>query len=163
MNRSKPLHSSQEITAKISNLPDFLQYCRQKSYDAYLFHFPAGGIESLSVQEPDGKCYIAIDPNKMYTSAMRLSAALHEVGHCDGGAFYNRYAACDIRAKHENTADRIAIQLRLSPEDLDEAVAAGFDDIHSLADHFGVTEDLMRKAVCLYTYGNLDCKDYLPI
>ena len=45
-------------------------------------------------------------------------------------------------------------------EDLDVAVADGYTDIWSLAEHFGVTEDFMRKAVCWYTHGNLATELY---
>lgn len=30
-----------------------------------------------------------------------------------------------------------------------------------LAEHFGVTEDFMRKVVCWYMYGNLDVDLYI--
>ena len=65
-----------------------------------------------------------------------------------------------MRRKHENRADKWAIQ-RMIPEDaLDDAVADGCTDIYSLADRFGVTEDFMKKAVCWYTYGNLATEIY---
>ena len=46
-------------------------------------------------------------------------------------------------------------------EELDNAVADGYTDIWSLAEHFNVTPDFMRKAVCWYTYGNLDVDYYM--
>ena len=75
-------------------------------------------------------------------------------------SFYNEYAACDIRKKHENRADKRAIELRLSADDLDQAVADGHTDLWDLAEHFGVTEEFMRKAVCWYTHGNLATELY---
>lgn len=69
-------------------------------------------------------------------------------------------AACDIRKKHENRADKRAIELRLSADDLDQAVADGHTDLWDLAEHFGVTEEFMRKAVCWYTHGNLATELY---
>lgn len=108
----------------------------------------------------DGKCYIALNPRKLISKADELCKGLHEVGHCDKGAFYNEYAICDIRQKQENKADKRAIELRLSADDLDEAVADGYTDIWSLSERFGVTEDFMRKAICLYTYGNVAAELY---
>ena len=84
----------------------------------------------------------------------------HELGHCCTGSFYNEYSACDIRQKCENRADRWAIKQLIAEEELDEAVANGHTEIWDLADYFDVTEEFMRKAVCLYTYGNLATELY---
>lgn len=51
--------------------------------------------------------------------------------------------------------DKWATSHLISVDELDDAVAEGYTDIWSLADHFGVTEEFMRKAVCWYTQGNL--------
>ena len=76
------------------------------------------------------------------------------------GAFYNRWAVCDIRKKHELRADKWAIQRMIPEDELDLAVAEGYTDISSLAEHFGVTEEFMKKAVCWYTHGNLATELY---
>ena len=44
----------------------------------------------------------------------------------------------------------------MSADELDEAVAEGHIELWDLAEYFGVTEELMRKAVCWYTYGSLN-------
>ena len=79
----------------------------------------------------------------------------HELGHCETGSFYCKEAALDIRQKHEHQADKWAIGRLIPVDQLDDAVAEGCTDVWSLADHFGVTEGFMRKAVCWYTHGNL--------
>ena len=84
----------------------------------------------------------------------------HELGHCKTGAFYNIWAARDVRRKHEHRADKWAIQRLIPEEELDQAVAEGCTDIWSLAEHFSVTEEFMRKAVCWYTHGNLATELY---
>ena len=84
----------------------------------------------------------------------------HELGHCVTGSFYNRYAAVDCRQRHENQANRWAIQTLIPVDALDEAVAQGCTEIWELAERFGVTEDFMRKAVCLYVHGNLATELY---
>lgn len=110
---------------------------------------------SMCIQTESGRCYIGMDYGILPDEAARRVHLAHELGHCKTGAFYNRWAAQDVRRKHENRADKWAIQ-RMIPEDaLDDAVADGCTDIYSLADRFGVTEDFMKKAVCWYTYGNL--------
>ena len=40
------------------------------------------------------------------------------------------------------------------------AVAEGYDQIWSLAEYFGVTEDFMRKALCWHVYGNVESQLY---
>ena len=87
----------------------------------------------------------------------------HECGHYATGATHKVLSSQDLIEKHEYKADKWAVEYALSPADLDEAIANGCDSIFALAEHFGVTEDFMRKAVCLYAYGNLDFKDYLPM
>ena len=116
--------------------------------------------EALSVMDNDGFCYIAIDPFKL-TSALDEKIKLgHELGHCMTGSFYNRYATCDVRRKHENRADKWAINQFVSEQELDEAIADGHTEMWDLADYFHVTEVFMRKAVCWYTYGNLATELY---
>ncbi len=116
---------------------------------------PMMRASSLSVPLPGNAYAIAINPWKMDSVARETVCLAHELGHCVTGSFYNPYAKIDIRKKHENRADKWAIQRIIPVDDLDEAVGEGCEDLPSLADHFGVTEDFMRKAVCWYIHGNL--------
>ncbi|WP_051131717.1 ImmA/IrrE family metallo-endopeptidase [Oscillibacter ruminantium] len=144
-----------------NNLVSLYEYAESKKIDVDWFSMQES--PSLSVLLPDGSCAIAIDPWKMDGIAMETECMAHELGHCERGAFYNKYATCDIVQMHENKADKWAIQRLIPPDELDEAIADGCDTYYALAERFGVTEDFARKAVCLHVYGNLDCKDYLPM
>ena len=84
----------------------------------------------------------------------------HEMGHCLTGSFYNIYAAIDCRQRHENRADKWAIQALIPVDALDDAIADGCCEIWELADRFGVTEDFIRKALCLYVHGNVAAELY---
>ena len=66
----------------------------------------------------------------------------------------------DSRQRHENQANRWAIRTLIPVDDLDEAVAEGCTEVWELAERFGVTEEFMRKAVCLYVHGNLATELY---
>ena len=110
---------------------------------------------SLSLLLPDGSCCIAIDPWKMPTLEKEISTLAHELGHCYTGSFYNRYATCDVRQKHENRADKWAVTHLISKDELDKALSEGHTEIWDLAERFNVTEDFIRKAVCWYEHGNL--------
>lgn len=118
-----------------------------------LLDIPENG--SMCIQTETQRCYIGMDYSVLEDENTRRVHLSHELGHCRTGAFYNRWAARDIRQKHENRADKWAIQKLIPQDKLDEAVAAGYDDIYSLADHFNVTVAFMKKAVCWYTHGNL--------
>lgn len=111
--------------------------------------------EALSVMDPEGNCFIAIDPAQIRDEADHRSKIAHELGHCITGAFYNRYSNYDCRQRHENRADKWAIKKLIPVDALDNAIASGHTELWQLADHFGVTEPLMRRAVCYYVHGNL--------
>ena len=104
--------------------------------------------------------YIAIDPFKLTSTLDEKMKLGHELGHCMTGSFYNKYTACDIRRKHENHADKWAINEFVSEQELDDAIAVGHTEMWDLAEYFGVSEDFMRKTVCWYTYGNLSSDLY---
>ena len=107
-----------------------------------------------------GDCFIGMDKSVSDGSDRERLHLAHELGHCCTGAFYNRNATVDCRQKHENTADKWAIQHLISVDDLDDAVAAGYTEIWDLADHFGVTEEFMKKAVCYYVHSNVASELY---
>ena len=116
---------------------------------------PMQRTTSLSMPMEDGTCCIAIDPWKAISIPQETVLMAHELGHCETASFYCPEAALDVRQKHEHQADKWATSHLISVDELDDAVAEGYTDIWSLADHFGVTEEFMRKAVCWYTQGNL--------
>ena len=157
----KPLQNSPERTRKIANLIDLYDYAAAQGYDVFFYHFTVDGLDSLSVQDSDQHCYIAMDPFKVSSSADEFCKGLHEIGHCDTGSFYNRETPFDIRQKHENIADKRAIELCISADELHAAQENGYTEIWELAEHFGVTEDFMQKAICWYTHGNLATEWYI--
>ena len=142
----------------MTTLLDLYEYAEDQGID--VDWFPMEQATSLSLPLPDGSCAIAINPWKMGTLAQETVCLAHELGHCKTGSFYNRYAALDIRQKHENRADKWAIRHLVPEEALDQAVADGYADLPALAERFGVTEQFMRKAVCWYIHGNLAAELY---
>lgn len=118
-------------------------------------HFRLKKREALSIMDEDGNCYIAIDPTKITGEIDERLKLAHELGHCETGAFYNRYSNYDCRQRHENKADKWAILELIPQDDLDDAIALGHTTLYSLADYFGVTEAFIKKAVCYYVYGNV--------
>ena len=115
--------------------------------------------ESISLQDPEGCCWIGMDPD-LPTGASKNVHLAHELGHCFTGSFYNIHAAVDCRRKHENKADKWAVQTLIPVEELDDAIAEGCTEVWELAERFQVTEDFIRKAVCLYVHGNMAAELY---
>ena len=109
---------------------------------------------SVSILDGQGACHIGMDHSVLDAAAQERVHLGHELGHCATGSFYNRYSPYDLRRKHENRADKWAIRRIIPVESLDEAVAEGCTQIWELAEWFGVTEQFMRKAVCLHVHGN---------
>ena len=75
--------------------------------------------EALSVMDNDGACYIAIDPFKLASELDEKMKLGHELGHSMTGSYYNKYATCDVRRRHENRADKWAINEFVSEQELD--------------------------------------------
>lgn len=115
---------------------------------------------SMSVMSGSGECYIGMDPALSGSGSRELVHLSHELGHCLTGSFYNIHAAADLRQRHENRADKWAIRRLIPVKALDDAVAKGCTEMWELAEHFGVTEDFIRKAVCYYVHGNLATELY---
>lgn len=115
-------------------------------------------LKSFSVAV-DGTYAIAINHSAMDPDEDK-TALFHELGHCETDSFYNEDYPFDIRERHENKAWKWAIKKLIPEDELDAAVADGYTELWELAEHFGVTEDFMRKAVCWYTHGNLATELY---
>lgn len=104
--------------------------------------------------------YVCLDYDLLWGGAEERVRLAHEIGHCVTGSFYNRDAACDVRQKHENRADKWAVEKIIPFNALDDAVSEGYTEVWELAERFGVTEDFMKKAVCWYINGNLAADIY---
>ena len=114
--------------------------------------------DTKSLALPQG--WIALDTDHIESTTEAKVCLAHEMGHIETNSFYNVHSPLDVRQKHENRANKWAIKQLITEEELYEAVANGHTEIWDLADYFDVTEEFMRKAVCLYTYGNLATELY---
>ena len=122
--------------------------------------FPMAENGSMSILREDGLCFIGMDASVQDGGIQERVHLSHELGHCITGSFYNRYAAIDCRQRHENRADKWAIEQLITVDDLDEAIADGCTEVWELAERFEVTEDFVKKAVCYHVHGNLATQLY---
>ena len=140
---------------EIAALYDF---ARQQNIEVIPFPMEKNG--SMSIMLEDGSCVVGMDASVRDGQVLERVHLGHELGHCATGSFYNIYAAMDCRQRHENKANKWAIQKLIPVDDLDDAVAEGCHEIWELADRFGVTEEFVRKALCYYVHGNLATELY---
>ena len=135
---------------EIRNLYDL---AKQQNIEVLSYSMPRN--ESMSVMLEDGRCFVGMDDSVRDGGVRERVHLSHELGHCVTGSFYNIYATIDHRQRHENRADKWAIQALIPVEALDSAIAEGCTEVWELAERFQVTEDFVRKAVCFYVHGNL--------
>lgn len=136
---------------------ELYQEANTRDIPIIILDIPENG--SMCIQT-ESRCYIGMDYDVVEEETDRRVHLAHELGHCCTGSFYNRWAARDLRQKHEHRADKWAIEKMVPLNALDEAVAAGHTEMWDLAEYFHVTEEFMRKAVCWYTHGNLAAELY---
>ena len=122
--------------------------------------FPLPQTGSMSVMDDSGQCCVGMDPSVRDGGISERVHLSHELGHCLTGSFYNIYAAVDCRQRHENRANKWAIQALIPVEELDDAIALGCTEVWELAERFQVTEDFIRKTVCWYVHGNVAAELY---
>ena len=140
---------------EIRNLYDL---AKQQNIEVVPYPMPENG--SMSVMMEDGACFIGMDESVRDGGVEERVHLSHELGHCATGSFYSIHTAVDCRQRHENRADKWAVTHVIPVDDLDEAVAQGCTEVWELAERFGVTEEFVRKAVCLYVHGNMAAELY---
>ena len=137
----------------MDNPLDLYAFAEERGIDVDWITMPQA--DSLSILMPGGSFCIALDPWKMHTLSKEIVSLAHELGHCETGSFYNKYATLDIREKHEHRADKWAIEHLVPAADLRQAAREGHTELWDLAEYFDVTEDFMQKAVWYHRHGNL--------
>jgi len=134
-------------------LRNLYEFAQQQNIEV-LSH-PMARNASMSVMLEDGRCFVGMDESVRDGGVQERVHLSHELGHCVTGSFYNIYAAIDHRQRHENRANKWAIQALIPVEELDDAIAEGCTEVWELAERFQVTEEFIRKAVCFYVHGNV--------
>jgi len=134
-------------------------YALAQQQNIEVLSFPLPQTHSMSVMEGE-QCFIGMDASVRDGNVQERVHLSHELGHCVTGSFYSIHTAVDCRQRHENKADKWAIEQLIPVEQLDDAIAEGCTEIWDLAERFGVTEEFMRKAVCWYVHGNLAAELY---
>lgn len=135
-------------------------YSLAEQQNIEVLQFPLTDNGSMCIIADNGSCYIGMDKSIQDGNVQERVHLGHELGHCLTGSFYSIHTAVDSRQRHENRADKWAVKKLIPVDELDQAVADGHTELWELAEHFGVTEDFIRKAVCYYVHGNLATELY---
>ena len=135
-------------------------YALAKQQNLEVIPYPMPDNGSMSVMLDNGKCFIGMDASVRDGDVQERVHLGHEMGHCLTGSFYSIHTAIDCRQRHENKADKWAVQQLIPVDALDDAIADGCTEVWELADRFGVTEEFVRKAVCWYVHGNMAAELY---
>lgn len=104
---------------------------------------------SMSIMTDSGKCFVGMDKHPK-SNAEELVRTAHELGHCETGAFYNRYSPFNVIEKQERTADKWAALKLIPPRKLLKMLHCEYIEIWEIAEHFGVTEDFLRRTIDIY-------------
>lgn len=105
-------------------------------------------VSALAFKDDFGSA-VVIDQAKIISAADEKTKAGHEIGHCETGAFYT-LNSLETRSRCEYRADKWAIKKLLPLDELTEAMKNGCTEVWQIAEHFGVTEDFVKKAVWIY-------------
>ena len=119
-----------------------------------IHYFEMKEVESLSIPGA-----IAINQKKMKNRQCEIVHLAHEIGHCMTHSFYNIHCKFDLREKKEYKADKWAIKTLVPFAELLSALEQGKTEVWRLAEHFNVTEDFIKKALCLYEEQLLHAKE----
>ena len=140
------------------DVPELYSLAAKNNIPVVTYPLPYNG--SLSVMDESGSCYIGMDEAVRDGDVLERVHLAHELGHCTTGSFYTIHAPLNRRQRHEYRADKWAIHALVPLEALDDAIAQGCTEMWALAERFGVTEQFMKKAVCLYVHGNPSAELY---
>lgn len=140
--------SKRSIRVMVNDNSDL--YALAQSNGTIIECFDLPNVVSTSVMFPDGSTFIGIDPFGIDSTATERVCLAHELGHCVTGSFYNIYARCDLREKHERKATKWAIKKLIPLSQLNYAISMGIFEVWDLADYFNVTEEFIKKALSYY-------------
>ncbi len=105
-------------------------------------------LQSAPAASLPGGC-IVLNPEQIPDAASEKTILAHELGHLQTGSFPSASPA-DLDGRHEERANRWAIRTLLPADELCAALEGGMVELYQLAEHFGVTEELVLKAVEYY-------------
>lgn len=98
-----------------------------------------------------GRYGIFIDWAQCPTVRRVKTVLTHEVGHCSTGALHASDSPFDLIERHEYKANRWAFEQYLPPDEIRQAMRAGYTETWQLAEYFDLDEEYIKKALHYWT------------
>ena len=115
-----------------------------------IYRLPLTECGSLAIDCGHERSAVGLDNSRRISSAESVTRLAHELGHCCTGSFYTKSSAADSVERNEARAWAWAYEHILSPSRLRSAARQGITEPWELAELFGVTEDMVRRALAYY-------------
>ncbi len=110
------------------------------------------GMNSVTaISAPCGSGYvIGINSNLALSTAQETVCLAHEIGHCKTGSFYTSATEENTVRRYEAKANAWAYKRLIPLEELQTLCDKGTVERWEIAEHFGVTEEFLEKALKYY-------------
>ena len=125
------------------------QHC-ERSGVVFFHGYDLPGDNDACTIEMGGTYGLFIDQKKANCTAKEVVAVAHECGHMETGATHKLSSPYDIIQKHENLADRWAIERLIPRSYFKTAIASEVTEPWELAELFNVSQPFMEKAISYY-------------
>jgi len=110
-----------------------------------------GFSPAVTVHDTNDNFYVVMDTNTPAAGENEEKTILmHELAHIATGAFYKNEHDKSFRQRMENRATRWLIEFLLPEDEIKAAISYGYTASWELAEHFDVSESLMRQALFYY-------------
>lgn len=129
-------------------LSDFYRYCRENSVDIIPY---AGCPQPGATVRDQGEYAIFLDFTQIRSTRLLKSICRHEMGHAATGALHKVDSPYELVERSEHRARRWATERDLSPEELQEAFSAGYQELWQLAEYFDLPEQDIAWALDYWT------------
>lgn len=117
-----------------------------------VFSFPMSDASAMCLRLGEDDFAVALNPARIGTETAEKTALAHELGHCATGAFYDVATPVATRGKCERRADEWSVRKLVPKSALKKALREGSTEAWQLAEHFGVDEKLIGRALAYYSF-----------
>lgn len=119
--------------------------------DIEVLNITASNIKAVSMCDEDGDRSVGINEKQFESCEELKSALLHEQGHCEKYAFYNKATPYEVRSRLEYRADKYVAENVITKHDIDKAHKSdGLTEVWEFAEYFGVTVEYMKRIMNIH-------------
>lgn len=105
---------------------------------------------AISMMSPSGKCYIGMDYSVIENERQERQYLAHDMGHCESGAFYNKYSPFNVISQQEFRANKKALQYLVPREELEYLLKNERLETWELCEYFDVDYEYIQIAFWVY-------------